>query len=154
MIIREYVEQEKNKLKSLIAPLQLKPHLVIVQVNDDPGSNTYIRGKLNDATEVGIEAELIKLPITIEEAELLSLIEKLNIDPKVHGFIVQMPLPKQINEEKVKRAVAPSKDVDGFHPDSKLVACTPKGIVDYLTSEGVQFQGKNALVIGDRKSVV
>ncbi|MGD9813694.1 MAG: bifunctional 5,10-methylenetetrahydrofolate dehydrogenase/5,10-methenyltetrahydrofolate cyclohydrolase [Bacilli bacterium] len=153
MIIREYVEQEKNKLKSLIAPLQLKPHLVIVQVNDDPGSNTYIRGKLNDATEVGIEAELIKLPITIEEAELLSLIEKLNIDPKVHGFIVQMPLPKQINEEKVKRAVAPSKDVDGFHPDSKLVACTPKGIVDYLTSEGVPFQGKNALVIG-RSNIV
>jgi len=153
MIIREYVEQEKRKLKDLIAPLELKPHLVIIQVNEDQGSNTYIRGKIADAAEVGIEAELIKLPITTSEQELLSLIAQLNHDVKVHGFIVQMPLPSQINEEKVKRAVAPDKDIDGFHPDTKLIACTPKGIVDYLESEGVQFSGKNALVIG-RSNIV
>lgn len=153
MIIRDYVAMEKQKLREKIALLKVKPSLVIVQVNDDPGSNTYIRGKLLDAEEVGIQARLIKLPETTSEEELLTLISSLNKNPKVHGFIVQMPLPPQIDEETIKRAVSPNKDIDGFHPYSSFIACTPKGIVDYLKAEGVSFTGKNALVIG-RSNIV
>ncbi|MGI6713933.1 MAG: bifunctional 5,10-methylenetetrahydrofolate dehydrogenase/5,10-methenyltetrahydrofolate cyclohydrolase [Bacilli bacterium] len=153
MVIGDYVASEKQKLREKIIPLSVKPSLVIVQLNDDPASNTYIRGKLLDAEEVGIHAKLIKLAVTTSEQELLDLINSLNEDATVHGFIVQMPLPAQIDEDKIKRAVIPSKDIDGFHPYSSFTACTPKGIVDYLKAEGVTFTGKNALVIG-RSNIV
>ncbi|NLI94332.1 MAG: bifunctional 5,10-methylenetetrahydrofolate dehydrogenase/5,10-methenyltetrahydrofolate cyclohydrolase [Erysipelotrichaceae bacterium] len=151
--IRQYVETRKEQLKAQIAKLERAPFLVIVQVNDDEASNTYIRGKLADAAEVGINAELLKLPTTISEGELLDEITALNHDNSVDGFIVQMPLPKHISEEKVKQAVGPSKDVDGFHPMSLFNPCTPLGVMNYLTEQGVSFEGKNALVIG-RSNIV
>jgi methylenetetrahydrofolate dehydrogenase (NADP+)/methenyltetrahydrofolate cyclohydrolase len=89
----------------------------------------------------------------MSEKALLKVIAKLNKDKKVDGFIVQMPLPKQINEETVKLAIAPAKDVDGFHPLSALNPCTPQGIMNYLKHEGAEFLGKNAVVIG-RSNIV
>lgn len=153
MEIKNYVAQEKARIKTLVDTLSIKPKMVIVQVNDDPASDSYIKGKLKDSAEVGVDAELIKLPVDTTQATLISLVNKLNDDPKVHGLIVQMPLPKHIDEEAIKVAIAPNKDIDGFHPLSTMKACTPKGIIDYLTDEGVDFVGKNAVVIG-RSNIV
>ena len=153
MTIKEYVAFRKSEIKEYIAGLELKPHLVIIQVNEDVASNAYVKGKLKDANELGIIAELIKLPLDTQEKDLLELIDSLNNNDDVDGFIVQMPLPKQIDEEKVKEAISPAKDVDGFHPLSVLNPCTPQGIIDYLHFEKVDFVGKNALVIG-RSNIV
>ncbi len=153
MTIKEYVKQRKEEIKTLIDGMERKPHITIVQLNEDAASNAYVKGKLKDADELGVVATLEKLPIDTSEEELLSFIEKLNNDDSVDGFIVQMPLPKQISEEKVKLAVSPKKDVDGFHPLSQLAPCTPKGVMNYLHAENVQIQGKNALVIG-RSNIV
>ncbi len=153
MEIVDYVKSEKEKLKNEINRLEIKPFFVIIQVNDDEGSNIYIRGKIKDAAEVGIEVEHLKLDLDTTEKELLDKIDELNKDPKVNGIIVQLPVPKQINEEHIKASIAPEKDIDGFNPFSKFIACTPKGILDYLDEEGIQIEGKNTLVIG-RSSIV
>ena len=155
----EIQETEKDILnillefKNKVEPLSIKPHLVIIQVNDDEASNAYVRGKLKDAAEIGIEATLLKLPKEISQDELLKVIDEQNNDKNVHGLIVQMPLPKQINEEIIKLAVNPKKDVDGFHPLSDMSPCTPKGILNYLKNMGETIQGKNAVVIG-RSNIV
>ena len=153
MIIKEYVSKRKQEIKEYVETLEKKPFLVVIQVNEDAGSNAYVKGKLKDCAELGIKAELIKLPIDTTEEQLLKVIDDCNHNPEITGFIVQMPLPKQINEETVKLAIDPSKDVDGFHPLSKLNPCTPQGIIDYLKSEQVEMLGKNALVIG-RSNIV
>lgn len=153
MTPKEYVTFRKEEIKNLVSKLEIKPHLVIVQLNEDPASNAYVKGKLKDANELGVNAELIKLPIETAQEDLLKKIEELNKNPEIDGFIVQMPLPKQIDEEEVKLAVNPEKDVDGFHPLSKLNPCTPQGIINYLDHEQVTLQGKNALVIG-RSNIV
>ena len=153
MTIKEYIATRKLEIKNYVEGLNVKPHLVIIQVNEDVASNAYVKGKLKDCNELGINGELIKLPIDTTEEKLLSLIDSLNNDDKVDAFIVQMPLPKQINEEKIKQAISPEKDVDGFHPLSELNPCTPQGIIDYLHAEEVKLQGLNALVIG-RSNIV
>ena len=153
MTIKEYVKAKKLEMKNLVLSMERLPKLVIVQINEDEASYAYIRGKLKDAAELGINAELIKLPLETTQEELLKKIDELNHDDSVDGFIVQMPLPKQINEETVKLAISPEKDVDGFHPLSKLDPCTPRGIMNYLNSEKIQIQGKNAVVIG-RSNIV
>lgn len=153
MTIKEYVSFRKEEIKKEVLSFEVKPHIVIVQLNEDPASNAYVKGKLKDAGELGVNAELIKLPVETSEEELLNLISSLNKDNDADGFIVQMPLPKQINEDTIKLAVSPEKDVDGFHPLSKLNPCTPQGIINYLHYENVVFQGKNALVIG-RSNIV
>lgn len=153
MTIKEYVKSKKEEMKNLIASMATPPKLVIVQINEDEASYAYIRGKLKDAAELGVNAELIKLPLETSEEQLLAKINELNNDSAVDGFIVQMPLPKHINEETVKLAISPSKDVDGFHPLSHLDPCTPRGIMNYLISENIQIQGKNAVVIG-RSNIV
>lgn len=153
MIIKEYVKAKKEEMKNLVLAMPRLPKLAIVQINEDEASKAYIRGKLKDAAELGIDAELIKLPLETSEQELLLKIDELNHDNFIDGFIVQMPLPRHINEETVKLAIAPEKDVDGFHPLSHLDPCTPRGIMNYLNSENVQIQGKNAVVIG-RSNIV
>ena len=153
MTIKEYVKAKKAEIRNLVLGMPKKPKLVIVQINEDEASYAYIRGKLKDAADLGIEAELIKLPLETSQEELLKKIDQLNHDSSVDGFIVQMPLPKQINEEIVKLAIAPEKDVDGFHPLSKLDPCTPRGIMNYLNAENIKIQGKNAVVIG-RSNIV
>lgn len=153
MIIKDYVKARKEEIKLEVSKMEKKPTLVIVQLNEDEASKAYVKGKLKDAAELGIDAKLIKLPVETTEKELLKVIAKLNKNRKVDGFIVQMPLPKQINEETIKLAIAPEKDVDGFHPLSALNPCTPQGIMNYLKSEKVEFLGKNAVVIG-RSNIV
>lgn len=153
MIIKEYVKARKEEIRNLVLTMENKPNITIVQLNEDAASNAYVKGKLKDAAELGIEATLLKLPIETTQNELLKVIDELNNNPNVDGFIVQMPLPKQINEEEIKLAVDPKKDVDGFHPLSKLAPCTPKGIMNYLHAENIKITGKNAVILG-RSNIV
>jgi len=153
MTIKEYVAKRKRELKEEVSHFSTPIKMVIVQVNDDPASDTYIRGKIRDSEEVGIQAELIKLPVTTTQLELSTLIKRLNQDSSVHGFIIQMPLPKAIDEEYIKTLVSPAKDIDGFHPLSKFSPCTPLGIINYLKEENIVLDGRNAVVIG-RSNIV
>lgn len=153
MTIKEYIKIRKEEIKEEVSKMKHVPSLTIVQLNEDEASKAYVKGKLKDAAELGINATLIKLPVDTSEEILLSKIAELNNDPKVDGFIVQMPLPKHISEAKVTLAISPEKDVDGFHPMSKFVPCTPLGIMKYLKRENVQILGKNAVVIG-RSNIV
>ncbi len=151
--IKEYVTIKKQKIKEYIDALSVKPKLVIVQVNEDKASCAYVNGKLKDLSEIGAVGELIKLDINVSQDELLSVIERLNKDESVDGFIVQMPLPKQIDEEVIKRSVIPIKDVDGFNPLSTYLSATPKGILTYLEDNDFEFNGKNAVILG-RSNIV
>ena len=153
MIIKEYVKSLKESMKKEVESFARKPSLVIIQVNEDAGSNAYVKGKIKDANEIGVDAKLIKLPIDISQEELLIEIKKVNENSNVDALIVQMPLPKQIDENIIKLSVDPRKDIDGFHPLSHFLPCTPLGIINYLRAEGVEFTGKNAVVIG-RSNIV
>lgn len=151
--VKEYVAFKKQYIKDKVSKLERKPKIGIIQVNDDPASNAYIRGKLKDIAEVGLESELLKLDISTSEADLLKIIDDFNNREDIGGFIVQLPLPKGIDEEKVKNSIKPSKDVDGFHPLSKISPATPKGILTFLEDNGFDFKGKNAVVLG-RSNIV
>jgi methylenetetrahydrofolate dehydrogenase (NADP+)/methenyltetrahydrofolate cyclohydrolase len=148
MTIQEFIQQEKNDLKKAALSLTIKPHLVIIQANDNEGSNIYIRGKINDCADVGFQATHLRLPLTISQTDLLKEINKYNTMDSVHGIIVQVPLPSHIDPAVIRRAVVPHKDVDGFHPFSPMMACTPKGIIDYLSANEFQFTGKHAVIFG------
>ena len=153
MTIKEYVAGEKLKIADEVKGMDKAPCLAIIQVGDVPASNAYVRGQIKDCEEVGVQSRYIRLPEDITEADLLAEIEKCNRDDAIDGLIVQLPLPKHISEAKVKLAVDARLDVDGFHPLTSFVPCTPKGIVDYLRHEGFVFTGKNAVVIG-RSNIV
>lgn len=153
MIIKEYVKNKKQELALKISSLANPPKLVIIQVNQDEASCTYVKGKIKDLTSINASFSHINLPLDISENELIDIINQYNEDDTVDGILVQMPLPKGISEDNIKKAVTPLKDVDGFHPLSMYYPCTPKGIIDYLKYENVQFEGKNAVVIG-RSNIV
>ena len=138
------------------------PHLVVILVGEDPGSVSYVTGKAKASEFVGIRNTTIRKPDTISEAELLDMIAQLNADDAVDGILVQLPLPKHINEDKVIAAIAKEKDVDGFHPlnvaalwqkQDCILPCTPKGIIKMLKVAGVDIKGKRAVVIG-RSNIV
>ena len=151
-VIKEYVAEKKERLKKLsnnTIPLKM----VIVQIGHVPASDRYVRNKAKDAAEVGIDCEINNLPEDISEEDLLKLLDGLNHDETTVGYLVQLPLPKHISEEKVKLAIASEKDIDGFHPLSKTVPATPLGIYNYLKDMNYEFQGKNAVVIG-RSNIV
>ena len=151
-VIKEYVTEKKERIKAdLLGKTALK--MVIVQVGHVPASDRYVRNKAKDANEVNIDCEINNLPEDITEEELLKLLQGLNEDEGVVGYLVQLPLPKHISEEKVKLAIAPEKDIDGFHPLSKTIPATPLGIYNYLKDMKYEFQGKNAVVIG-RSNIV
>lgn len=149
--IKEYTEARKAALKEQLVGKNLKA--VIVQVGNVEASNRYVRNKIKDLEEVGITAELIKFTEDITEAQLLHTLTDLNSDPTVTGYLVQLPLPKHISEEKVNLAIVPEKDLDGFHPLSKTVAATPLGVYTYLKDMNYDFSGKNAVIIG-RSNIV
>ena len=153
MEIREFVKERKLALAKQIEGMGRQPHLMIVLANDDPASASYDRGKMKDGAEIGALVELTKYSPDVSEEELLSAIERFNKDDSIDGIIVQLPLPKHISEEKVKLAVDPKKDVDGFHPLSSFFPCTPLGIIHYLEEESFSFRGKNAVVLG-RSNIV
>lgn len=136
------------------------PHLVVILVGDDPGSQTYVRNKAKACELIGIRNTTIRMTADTQESVLLEEIARLNADDSVDGILVQLPLPKQISEPKVIEAIAESKDVDGFHPlntaglwqkrpnSSCTVPCTPKGIIQLLDAAGVEISGKRAVVLG------
>lgn len=138
------------------------PHLAAILVGEDGASKTYVGAKVKACEKVGFGSSLIKLSASISEAELLEQIEKLNNSDEVDGFIVQLPLPDHIDEQKVINAVHPDKDVDGFHPVNvgklvlglpAFVPATPNGIIELLGRSGVETEGKTCLVIG-RSNIV
>jgi methylenetetrahydrofolate dehydrogenase (NADP+)/methenyltetrahydrofolate cyclohydrolase len=144
--IKEYTEAKKLALKESLVDSNLKA--VIIQVGNVEASNRYVRNKIKDLEEVGITAELLKFPENISEDELMHQVHYLNIDDSVTGYLVQLPLPKHINEERITRMIWPIKDIDGFHPESKTVAATPLGVYTYLKDMNYEFSGKNAVIIG------
>ena len=144
--IKEYTEARKHTLREQLVGTALKA--TIIQVGNVEASNRYVRNKIKDLEEVGIVTELIKLAESTTEEQLLTIIEGLNADPSVTGYLVQLPLPKWISEEKVNLAIDPKKDIDGFHPLSKTVAATPLGAFNYLKAMNYDFSGKNAVIIG------
>lgn len=138
------------------------PALSVILVGDNPASVSYVTGKQKALAEAGMVDKSIHLPESTSERELLDLIAKLNADPSVHGILVQLPLPKHINEEKVTLAIDPKKDVDGFHPVNMgnlligrkgFLPCTPHGVLILLERAGVQTNGARAAVIG-RSNIV
>lgn len=133
------------------------PHLAAVLVGNDGASLTYVGSKVRACERVGFESTLIQLPHTVSEVELLDTIDELNQNDEIDGFIIQLPLPKQINSQKVLMAVDPKKDVDGFHPTnfgkmaldmSTFIPATPFGILTLLERYNVETQGKHTVVIG------
>ena len=138
------------------------PHLVVILVGEDPGSVSYVKGKAKASAEVGIRNTTIRRPDTITEDELLGMIAELNADDGVDGILVQLPLPKHIDEDKIIAAIDKSNDLDGFHPlnvaalwqkQPCTLPCTPKGIIKMLKSAGVEISGREAVVIG-RSNIV
>ncbi|CAM5786843.1 bifunctional methylenetetrahydrofolate dehydrogenase/methenyltetrahydrofolate cyclohydrolase [Ottowia pentelensis] len=157
--------QIRQQVQSRTAALQargVQPALHILLVGDDPASQVYTRHKVNDSTETGLAATLERLPADLPEADLLARLDALNRDPAVHGILVQLPLPPHMDAHKVIEAIAPAKDVDGFHVQSAgalmtglpgFWPCTPHGCMKMLESIGCQLRGKNAVVIG-RSNIV
>ena len=138
------------------------PNLIVVLVGDDPGSVSYVTGKAKAATEVGIRNTTLRRDVSITQEELLDIIAELNNDADVDGILVQLPLPKHIDEQKVIAAISPEKDVDAFHPLNVASLwlkkpctqpCTPKGIIKLLKTTGVEIAGKEAVVVG-RSNIV
>lgn len=138
------------------------PHLVVILVGEDPGSVSYVTGKAKASAEVGIKNTTIRREATITEEELLGIIDELNADEEVDGILVQLPLPKHIDSDKVIAAIRAEKDVDGFHPMNVAnlwlkqpctLPCTPKGIIKLLKRANVEIAGKEVVVIG-RSNIV
>ena len=148
-----------------VAALKAKgitPCLAVILVGENPASVSYVTGKRKALAEAGMADRSEVLPENTSEADLLALIEKLNNDPTVHGILVQLPLPKHINEDKIIMAISPEKDVDGFHPvnvgnlvigKKAFLPCTPHGIIVLLERMGIETSGKHAVVIG-RSNIV
>jgi len=162
----EVAAQIREELKKEIAGLKAKhnvvPGLVTVLVGADPASQVYVGAKEKTSKELGIYSERYDLPEKTSQQELLQLIDKLNKDPKINGILVQLPLPKHLNEEEVLYAIDPKKDVDGFHPvnvgklmigEPDYMPCTPAGIQQLLIRSGTQIEGAEVVVVG-RSNIV
>jgi methylenetetrahydrofolate dehydrogenase (NADP+)/methenyltetrahydrofolate cyclohydrolase len=156
-IAAEYREQVRIDAAAFQQRTGITPHLVAVLVGDDPASAVYVRNKERAADQAGIRGSVHRLPATTSQTELLDLIARLNADPNVHGILVQMPLPKQIDSLAVLDAVSPLKDVDAFHPENvglivqgrpRFLPCTPAGVQQLLIAEGIETAGKHAVVLG------
>jgi len=158
-------EQIRAELKVKVQELKKKginPGVVFVRVGEDPASVSYVTGKGKAAEELGILSETIVLPENTPEEKLLELVHKLNKDPKFHGILVQLPLPKQFDADKVLNAIEPEKDVDGFHPvnvgklligEPYFMPCTPHGVQELLVRSGNSPEGKHVVVCG-RSNIV
>jgi methylenetetrahydrofolate dehydrogenase (NADP+) / methenyltetrahydrofolate cyclohydrolase len=151
-----------ERAKKLVAR-GVRPGLAVVMVGDDPASAVYTSAKAKAAEEAGMYSLNVRLPADTSQADLLSRVDALNADPKIHGILIQMPLPKQIDPDAVIRRINPAKDVDGFHPVNVgkmligerdgFISCTPAGIQVLLKESGVKTPGKNCVVIG-RSNIV
>lgn len=151
-----------QEVKQMIAEGKKVPHLAAVLVGHDGGSETYVAHKIKSCEEVGFKSSLIRFEDDATEQQILDTVDKLNNDPDVDGFIVQLPLPKHINEQKIIEAISPNKDVDGFHPVNlgrlvagldTFVSATPSGIVDLIKRYKIETVGKHCVIIG-RSNIV
>lgn len=157
--------QIKEELKEKVSALKaqgIQPGLAVILVGDNSASQVYVRNKKTACEFVGIKSFSYELPNETSETQLLELIDTLNADPNVHGILVQLPLPKHLDEQKVILRISPSKDVDGFHPQSVgalsiglkgFVSCTPAGVIELLKRYNIQIAGKNCVVVG-RSNIV
>lgn len=155
----------KEELKEKTAQLKrqgITVGLAVVRVGEDPASKVYVRNKEKACEYVGIQTKTIVLPEETTEEELLKLVEELNHDDAINGILVQLPLPKQINESRILLAIDPKKDVDGFHPvsvgkmvigEKTFLPCTPAGIIEMLKRSGIEIAGRECVVIG-RSNIV
>jgi len=156
-ISNQIKDEIKKEVDSLIASNQKVPHLAAVLVGEDGASLTYVGSKVRSCKQVGFDSTLIRLPSTITESSLIEEIDKLNNNKLIDGFIVQLPLPKHIDEEKILMAIKPEKDVDGFHPTNfgkmalnmdTFIPATPFGIIELLKRYNIETSGKHTVVIG------
>lgn len=152
----------KEKVAAFVEESGVIPGLAVVLVGEDPASAVYVRNKHRACEEVGMFSEVYKLPQETSEEELLSLIERLNVDEHIHGILVQLPLPKHISEERVVLAIDPQKDVDAFHPANvgrimlgnyHFLPCTPAGVMALLQYYDINVEGKHCVVVG-RSNIV
>lgn len=162
---REIGKKIREEIKARVDQLKEKdciPGLAVIIVGDDQASHTYVRNKQKSSIEAGMKSELIKLPVTVTEEELLGQIKKLNNDDSIHGILVQLPLPDHINEDRVILTIDPTKDVDGFHPENvgkmiigqrSFLSCTPYGIIKLLERTNTPIKGKHAVIVG-RSNIV
>ena len=155
-------ERMAKDVIDLHAKTGVRPGLAVILVGDDPASHLYVKNKQKACDAAGIYVDEHKLPVATTQADLLALIQKKNADPKVHGILVQLPLPKHIDSKVILDAVSPAKDADGFHPNNlgrllegspTFEACTPKGIIAMIESTGAGIEGKRAVVVG-RSTIV
>lgn len=161
-LAKDLKSQVKNETAEALRKYGRVPHLVVILIGNDPASQSYVKGKGKDAEEVGFKSTTILKEDTISEEELLNLINELNADDSVDGILVQLPLPKHIDEDKVIETIALEKDVDGFHPGNVAALwqkrpctfpCTPAGVIKLLDKAAIDIEGKNAVVIG-RSNIV
>ncbi|MEI6515510.1 MAG: bifunctional methylenetetrahydrofolate dehydrogenase/methenyltetrahydrofolate cyclohydrolase FolD [bacterium] len=162
---KEIAQQIRGELAEKIKHLKTKgvvPGLGVILVGEDPASKSYVTAKEKACHEIGIYSSDNRLPATATQAELLDLIAKLNADPRINGILVQLPLPKHLNESEVLVAIDPDKDVDGFHPtnvgrmvvgEKAFMPCTPHGVLQMMARSGVQIEGAHAVIVG-RSNIV
>ena len=156
--IREEIQERVEILKEK----GCTPGLAVIIVGDNQASHTYVKNKQKSSVEVGMKSELIQLPESVTEAALLEQIEQLNKDESIHGILVQLPLPKHIDEDRVILTIDPTKDVDGFHPENvgkmiigqrAFLSCTPYGIIKLLERTNTPIKGQHAVIVG-RSNIV
>ncbi len=161
-VAKEIREELAVEVADLAAKHGITPGLVTILVGENPASQSYVAAKNKTAHALGIHSEQVTLPADTSEADLLAIVDKYNKDAKIHGILVQLPLPKHINEANVLYAIDPNKDVDGFHPvnvgkmmlgEQCFLPCTPHGIIELLVRSGVQTSGAEVVVIG-RSNIV
>ena len=161
-VAKEIREELKHEIAELKEKHNVVPGLVTVLVGADPASQVYVSSKEKTSQELGIYSERYDLPEETTQEELMALIDKLNKDPKINGILVQLPLPKHLNEDEVLYAINPDKDVDGFHPvnvgklmigEPNYLPCTPAGIQQLLIRSGTQIEGAEVVVVG-RSNIV
>lgn len=160
--LAQKLQQEMTQEVTELKEKGLQPGLAVILVGEDPASQVYVRNKERAANNIGMYSVVYRLPETTSEADLITKIEELNHDDKVHGILVQLPLPKHINEDLVLDTIDPAKDVDGFHPMNlgnlfagkpTMIPCTPAGIMELIKLSGLDLAGKNAVIIG-RSNIV
>ncbi len=156
--IREQLKQETAMLKKQ----GVTPGLAVILVGDDPASQVYVRNKTKACDEIGFYHEQHTLPATVSESEILNLVERLNYSNKIHGILIQAPLPKDLDFKNIINHISPDKDVDAFHPynvgkimigDFEFLPCTPAGVMELIHETGISVDGKNCVVIG-RSNIV
>jgi len=159
---KKIAEDIRAELKKKTSKLKEKPGLAVVLVGDNPASQVYVNMKEKKCDEVGFYSKKIILPENIDEEKLLGIIDELNQDSKIHGMLVQLPLPKHISESLIIDAILPYKDADGFHPINMgnmligkniILPATPKGVIKLIESTGIDLEGKHAVVVG-RSNIV